>query len=59
MSTSSGTDRTTSSSAWRSNSLSISGLSERERGILGAAIIGTTAATVTTACLQERRASKI
>ncbi|KAH8243411.1 hypothetical protein KR032_007266 [Drosophila birchii] len=59
ISTSSGTDRTTSSSAWRSNSLSISGLSERERGILGAAIIGTTAATVTTACLQERRASKI
>nr|XP_017003741.2 growth hormone secretagogue receptor type 1 [Drosophila takahashii] len=59
ISTSSGTDRTTSSSAWRSNSLSVSGLSERERGILGAAIIGTTAATVTTACLQERRASKI
>ncbi|KAI8045280.1 neuromedin-U receptor 1 isoform X3 [Drosophila gunungcola] len=58
ISTSSGTDRTTSSSAWRSNSLSVSGLSERERGILGAAIIGTTAATVTTACLQERRASK-
>ncbi|XP_026843538.1 growth hormone secretagogue receptor type 1 isoform X1 [Drosophila persimilis] len=58
ISTSSGTDRTTSSSAWRSNSLSTSGLGERERGILGAAIIGTTAATVTTACLQERRSSK-
>ncbi|XP_023035662.1 neuromedin-U receptor 1-like [Drosophila willistoni] len=57
MSTSSGTERTTSST-WRSNSLSVSGLSERERGILGAAIIGTTAATITTACLQERRASK-
>ncbi|XP_041452309.1 tachykinin-like peptides receptor 86C [Drosophila obscura] len=58
ISTSSGTERTTSSSAWRSNSLSISGLGERERGILGAAIIGTTAATVTAACLQERRTSK-
>lgn len=59
ISTSSGTERNTSST-WRSNSLSTSvGLSERERGVLGAAIIGTTAATVTTACLQERRASKI
>ncbi|XP_034659929.1 neuromedin-U receptor 1-like [Drosophila subobscura] len=58
ISTSSGTERTTSSSTWRSNSLSISGLGERERGILGAAIIGTTAATVTTACLQERQSSK-
>ncbi|XP_034113807.2 growth hormone secretagogue receptor type 1 isoform X1 [Drosophila albomicans] len=63
ISTSSGTERNTSST-WRSNSLSTSvGLSDRERerdrGGLGAAIIGTTAATVTTACLQERRASKI
>ncbi|KAM8706928.1 hypothetical protein ACLKA7_011088 [Drosophila subpalustris] len=60
ISTSSGTERNTSSSTWRSNSLSTSvGLSERERGVLGAAIIGTTAATVTTACLQERQVSKI
>ncbi|XP_030562868.1 growth hormone secretagogue receptor type 1 isoform X1 [Drosophila novamexicana] len=61
ISTSSGTERNTSST-WRSNSLSTSlGLGERERdrGALGAAIIGTTAATVTTAYLQERRASKI
>lgn len=61
ISTSSGTERNTSST-WRSNSLSTSvGLCERERERvgLGAAIIGTTAATVTTACLQERRASKI
>lgn len=59
ISTSSGTERNTSST-WRSNSLSTSvGLSERERGVLGAAIIGTTAATVTTACLQERQASNI
>lgn len=62
ISTSSGTERNTSST-WRSNSLSTSvGLCERERERervgLGAAIIGTTAATVTTACLQERRASK-
>ncbi|EDV94577.1 GH21944 [Drosophila grimshawi] len=60
ISTSSGTERNTSSSNWRSNSLSTSiGLGERERGVLGAAIIGTTAATVTTACLQERRSSRI
>ncbi|XP_023175566.1 neuromedin-U receptor 1-like [Drosophila hydei] len=61
ISTSSGTERNTSST-WRSNSLSTSiglGERERERGLLGAAIIGTTAATVTTACLQERNASII
>ncbi|TDG41530.1 hypothetical protein AWZ03_012054 [Drosophila navojoa] len=65
ISTSSGTERNTSST-WRSNSLSTSiGLGERERerererGHLGAAIVGTTAATVTTACLHERSANKI
>ncbi|XP_017847304.1 growth hormone secretagogue receptor type 1 isoform X1 [Drosophila busckii] len=61
ISTSSGTERNTSSSNWRSNSLSTStGVTERERGgALGAAIIGATAATVSAACLEERRVSNI